>query len=98
MADHGPGACGCRLEGRNAGQDFNGDALWFEIDQLIEECRHRIDAWIARADEGDLAAFFCQRDGVAYAHFLGAERKTMLCLSALKVTRQVEIEIIADPV
>ena len=59
-----------------------------EVDHLIDQRRHGIDAGIAGADERDLLAFLRQRDGVAHAVFLAAQREAVFLLAGLHIRRR----------
>ena len=98
MADHGAGLGGGGLEGGNAGDDLDADAVGFEIDDFIDEGRHGIDARIAGADEGHLLALLGKFDGVADAVFFATQRKSVFGLVLLQVGNKIEIEAVAHPV
>ena len=98
MADHGASLCGGGLEGGDAGDDLDADTIGFEVDDLINQCRHGIDARIAGADEGHLLALLGKFNGVADAVFLAAKREAMFDLVSFQIGNKIEIETVAYPV
>ena len=98
MADHRARLCGGGLEGRDAGDHVHRDARGLEVDDLVDQGRHGIDAGIAGTDEGDLLALFRQFDRVAHAILLATQGKAVLLLVRLHVRNEVEIEAVSNPV
>ena len=98
MADHGACLGGGGLEGGDAGNDIDRDARGLEIDDLVDQRCHGIDARIAGTDERYLLALPGKRYGMAHAVFLAAQRKAVLGLAVAQVGGKIEIETVAHPV
>ena len=98
VAYHGACLGGGGLEGGDAGNDIDRDARGLEIDDLVDQRCHGIDARIAGADEGHLLALLGKFNRMADAIFLTTKREAILGLVPLQIGNKIEIEAVAYPV